>query len=94
MKKMRKNKGGLLLDSRWAAYAAAATATAFGTAVAEAEIHYSGTIREEIANSLATFPLSNGATIKLYDSSNFSYLTAGFYVGAAVSQGFRALTAN
>ncbi len=96
MKKRRKNKGGLLPNSRWAAYAAAATASTFGTAVAEAEIHYSGTIEQKIAGfggASAKFPLSNGASIRLYNYSHRipSYSTAGFSIlGAAVSHSFRA----
>ena len=96
MKRMRKSKGGLLLNSRWAAYTAAAAASTFGTAVAEAEIHYSGTIEEKIAGfggASARFPLSNGASIRLYNYSHRipSYSTAGFSIlGAAVSHSFRA----
>ena len=79
------------------AYAAAVSATAFGTAAAEAEIHYSGVVDKKLVNphggTSARFRLSNGAYISLY---NISYGRRGYnYVGfrlrgAAVSHGFRA----
>jgi len=96
MKRARRNRPALLLNFRWAAYATAAAASAFGAGAAEGEIHYSGVIRQNIINpggfATATFPLSNGASFQL---ANFSavglYNTARFEIlGAAVSHAVRA----
>ena len=92
-----KNSVRPISKSRWLAYAAAVSATAFGTAAAEAEIHYSGVVDKKLVNphggTSARFRLSNGAYISLYNISygRRGYNYAGFRLrGAAVSHGFRA----
>ncbi len=92
-----KNSARPISRSRWLAYAAAVSATAFGTAAAEAEIHYSGVVDKKLVNphggTSARFRLSNGAYISLYNVSygRRGYNYAGFRIrGSAVSHGFRA----
>ncbi len=97
---MKPKTKAAFLHSRWAAYAAAASATTFGAAVAEAEIHYSGPLREKLIphqhSSVAAehFALNNGASFSLFAVSSraaHQYSYAGLVVkNAPVSQGFRA----
>jgi len=91
-----RNNSISFLNSRWTAYAAAAAATGFGAATAEAEIHYSGPIHKKlIGTSSDNFPLSNGASIRLFEFSFplSSYPFAGFNIlNAPVTHGFRAVS--
>jgi hypothetical protein len=85
-----------LLNSRWTAYAAAAAATTISAAEAEGGIHYSVPVHEKLIETASDiFPLSNGASIRLFEFSAplSSYPFAGFRIlNASVAHGFRAVS--
>ncbi len=90
-----------IATGRWAAYAAAATATGFAASMAEATIHYSGPINHKFKSyRKVSFPLdAAGASLVLkhwnhvYGSSSFhDGGTASFFVYAALSGNVNGLT--
>jgi MYXO-CTERM domain-containing protein len=94
---------------RWAAYATAALSSGFTFSLAEsaeAEIHYSGLIKQEVPNGYCTYsypnggwcsagnltlPLSNNGNIKLSHSKTYSiYGTWWYYLGGSAFFGISA----
>lgn len=91
-KRSRSGKLAKITNARWAAYGLAGAATAIGATAAEAEIHYSGPINEQVAFGSKTFALSNGADLWFeHSQTTTDYTKARFELqNAAVSNGWQA----
>ena len=82
-----------ITPGRWAAYATAAVAGAFGlTPSAEAEIHYSGNVSIDLTpKDHATLPLSNGAALVFQGRFGSAFIqTASMLLEGVVSGSARA----
>ena len=91
-KRSRSSKPARITNSRWIAYGLAGAATALGATAAEAEIHYSGLVNEQVSFGSQTFALSNGALLWFeHSQTTTDYTKARFEVqDAAVSNGWQA----
>jgi hypothetical protein len=87
MKTLRKQqrKNNSISAGRWTAYAAAAAASSFAAAhTAEAEIHYSGLIDQNIAgNHAVTFPIDSAGASFVAGHRNYVAGSSSFSAGGA-----------
>jgi hypothetical protein len=81
-KKIR-SKLASLNNNRWAAYATAAIATSFAAGYAEADIHYSGIIHQNVSgrNGRVTVPVGTGGAVMVFRHGEAIYGSSNIHIG-------------
>jgi hypothetical protein len=74
-----------LNNKRWAAYVGAAAATSFAAGYAEANIHYSGIIDQNVGgrNGRFTVPVGTGGAVMVFRHAESVYGSSNIHIGGA-----------